>query len=227
MTDLFFCPERWEPDPMISTNAAKHLRVRGFNGKSTEVWQLGDWNGGWTAIVSQIPIEAGWLESGLDYRLCFWLNGGENAKKTEVCALEVFGDSWEDRLIFHLNRDRTRPLLEKNNWLLYAIPFKAPEATEALTFRFVAADAVCTVAGIPDMDMSACEELTPDERIPDLPQRHNIVFPDGYPPEQKRRVVLKARGKELSVSASTVKIAAGAACAVLGAVLLRKLTRKK
>ena len=222
MSDLFFCPERWAPDPMISSNEARKLRVRTGSGRSSDAWQIGGWNGDWTAITSQIPIEKGWLEPGEDYRLCFWLNGGESAKRDEVCMLEIFGDDWENRLQFRLNRDRTRPVMMKNNWLLYAVPFTAPEAAEALIFRFVAANAVCTVAGVPDMDMAACEALTPDERIPDEPQRHNICFPDGYPPEQKR-VVLKARGREFAVSATAVKVAAGAVCAVLGAVLLHQL----
>lgn len=224
MSDLFFCPERWAPDTMISTNEAKKLRVHTGSGRTSDAWQIGAWDGGWTAIASQIPIEAGWLESGEEYRLCFWLNGGESAKRDEVCQLEIFGDDWENRLCFPLSRDRTRPLLMKNHWLLYAVPFTAPEATEALNFRFVAANAVCTIAGIPDMDMAACEALTPDERIPDEPQRHNICFPDGYPPEQKR-VVLKARGREISVPATAVKLAAGAACAVVGALLLHKLRK--
>ena len=226
MSDLYFCPERWEPDPNVSTNEAKQLRVHVGSGKTADAWQLGSYGGGWTAITSQIPIEAGWLEPGGEYRLCFWLNGGESAKHDEVCTLEIYGDDWENRLRFPLNRDRTRPIMMNNNWLLYGVPFTAPETAEALNFRFVAANAVCTVAGIPDMDMAACEALTPDERIPDEPQRHNIFYPEGYPPEQKR-VVLKARGREISVSAAAVKIAAGAAAAVVGMLLLHGIRKKE
>ncbi len=226
MTNLFFCPERWEPDAVISTNVAKQMRVRGFDGKPAAAWQIGDFGSRWTAITSQIPIEAGWLEPGLDYRLCFWLNGGENAKGDEVCNLEVFGDAWEDRLTFRLNRDYTRPILEKNGWLLFGVPFTAPAAAEALTFRFVAAGAVCTITGIPDMDMSACEACTPDERQTGLPQRHNVVYPDGYPGGQKKIVLRAPRGKSVSVPMTVLKIAAGAAGAAMGIALLHHMRKK-
>ena len=209
MTDLFFCPERWETDPMVSTNIAEQVRVKGFLGKPVDAWQLADWNGSWTAIVSKIPIEKGWLESGCDYRFCFWLNGGENARADETCMLEIWGDDWEERLQFKLNREHTKPLLEKNSWLLFAVPFTAPAAAEALTFRFVVSGAVCTVAGIPAMNMSACEQLSPDVRSFDQPQRHNIVYPNGWPEEQRRKVVLKSpRGREISFSRRALGVAA-------------------
>ncbi len=225
MADLFFCPERWEPDSMISTNAASQIQVRGFSGRTAEAWQLGDWCSDWSAIISKIPIEAGWLESGQQYRFCFWLNGGENSRGDEVCMLEIYGDDSEERLCFHLNRNRTKPILQKNHWLLFAVPFTAPQASEALTFRFIASGAVCTIAGIPDMNMSRCESLTPDE--PDEiqhPQRHNIVYPHGWPNEE-RRVVLKARGRELELSARALRIAAAAAGAAAGLLLVRHCVR--
>jgi len=228
MADLFFCPERWEPDSMISTNAASQIQVRGFSGKTVEAWQIGDWSADWSAIISRIPIEAGWLESDTQYRFCFWLNGGENSRGDEACMLEIYGDDDEERLCFRLNRNHTKPILEKNHWLLFAVPFTAPRASEHLTFRFVQAGAVCTIAGIPDMNMASCESLLPDE-APDEPhrQRHNIVFPQGWPEEQPK-VVLKARGRELEFSKKALKtagIAAGAAAALL--LLLRHNKKKK
>ncbi len=204
---------------MISTNTASQIQVRGFSGKTTEAWQIGDWSPDWTAIVSRIPIEAGWLESGAQYRLCFWLNGGENSRGDEACVLEIFGDDSEERLCFRLNRNHMKPLLEKNHWLLFAVPFTAPRASEYLTFRFVQSGAVCTIAGIPDMDMSACESLYPDEPLTEPhKQRHNIVFPNGWP-EEEHKVVLKARGREFALSRRTLQIA-GAAAGAAAAILL-------
>lgn len=223
MTDLFFCPERWEPDEAVSTNIASMIKVHGA-GITGDAWQLGDWGSGWTAITSKIPIETGWLEPGAEYRFCFWLNGGENSRGDEVCTFEIFGDAWEDRLRFRLNRDHTKPLLEKNGWLLFAVPFTAPEAATALTFRFVAAGAVCTVAGIHDMNMTAAESIVPDERDLTRPQRHNIVFRNGYP-DDTPKVRLKARGRELEVSRNAVRAAAAAGVAV-GALLLLRAVRK-
>ncbi len=45
------------------------------------------------------------------------LSGGENSRGDEICMLEIYGDDWEDRLTFRLNRDHTAPLLEKDHWL--------------------------------------------------------------------------------------------------------------
>lgn len=227
MSDLFFCPERWEPDAMISTNIAKRLTVTGFDGKPAEAWQLGDWWYNWTSITSKIPIESGWLEPGEEYRFCFWINGGENDRYDEVCYLEIFGDCWENRLTFKLNRDFTKPILEKNGWLLYAVPFVAPEATEALNFRFVACGAVCTIAGIPDMNIAACEALTPDVRNFDKPQRHNIVFPNGWEPSHEAVLVLKTGKKTVTLSKSVLKKAAIATAAIAGCVLLGTLIKRK
>jgi len=227
MRDLFFCPERWEPDSEITSNIASHTEVQGFAGTPAEAWQLGDWDYHWTAIVSTIPVEAGWLESGSDYRFCFWLNGGENTNRDEVCELEIFGDSWEDRLTFRLNRDYTKPILEKNGWLLFGIPFTAPQSGTSLTFRFVAAGAVCTIAGIPDLNMAKCEALTPDERDLSQPQRHNIALPGGFPSEHSSTVtVTTLRGRKLSFSKRALRIAAAAGALVIGSLVIRHIRKK-
>lgn len=225
MTDLFFCPDRWEPDPLISTNAAKSVRIRSAGCRTADAWQLGDWGSAWTAITSRIPMETGWLEAGCEYRFCFWLNGGENSRGDEVCSLEIFGDDWENRLVFPLNRDRTRPLLYKDGWLLYAVPFTAPAAAAALNFRFVAAGAVCTVAGIADMDMASCERMVSEPPESGHPMRHNIVYPGGWKTQSKRRCVLKAHGKALSAEKALL-IAAAAAGIAAGAYAVYCAARK-
>lgn len=213
---------------MISTNIAMCVQVPGFSGSSTDAWQLGDWEGSWSAITSRIPIETGWLEPGEEYRFCFWLNGGENSTQTEVCTLEIYGEDWENRLCFRLNRNHTRPLLEKNHWLLYAVPFTAPAAASALTFRFVAANAVSTIAGIPDMNMASCEALTPDDPDRSHAQRHNLVYPHGWP-EEDPEVVLSANGKEVKFTKKqavrTAGIVLGAAAGIF--MLCRGIRRKR
>lgn len=226
MTDLFFCPERWQPDEMISTNAASLIQVKDYIGRTADAWQLGDWGSGWTAITSKIPIEAGWLESGADYRFCFWLNGGENSRADEVCMLEIYGDEWENRLTFRLNRNAVRPLTQKDHWLLFAVPFTAPQAASALTFRFVAAGAVCTITGIHDMDMSHCENLVSDEPDTGHAQRHNIVFPHGWP-DEKPKVVLKARGREVALSKTALTVGAAAAGLAVGALAAYRHYKRK
>ena len=226
MSDLFFCPERWEPDDMISTNAAALIRVRGFSGRTVDAWQLGDFGTDWTAISSRIPIEAGWLEAGENYRFCFWLNGGENSRGDETCMLEIYGDAWEERLRFRLNRDHTKPLLEKNHWYLFAVSFTAPAASDALTFRFVSSGAVCTIAGIPDMDMAAREALTPDEPDHAHKVRHNLAYPHGW---EDAHAAAETETKERK-AAFVRKAAAAAAVTALctaGVIALGKYLKKK
>lgn len=226
MPDLFFCLERWQPDQMISTNAALKTRVCGFSGRTVDAWQLGSFASDWTAIVSQIPMETGWLEAGSQYRFCFWLNGGENSRGDETCMLEIFGDAWEDRLQFRLNRNHTKPLLEKNHWLLFAVPFTAPEAAEALNFRFVAAGAVCTIAGIPDMDMSACEALIPDSPDTTYSVRHNLWFPHGWE-DEKYVPSEKLREHKRSVKKKAIAVAAVTTICAVAAVAIRQHLKKK
>ncbi len=211
---------------MISTNAASMIRVHGISGKAAAAWQIGDWGNSWTAITSEIPVESGWLESGEEYRLCFWLNGGENSRGDETCMLEIYGDDWEDRLTFRLNRDHTMPLLEKDHWLLFGVPFRAPQATAALKFRFIAAGAVCTIAGIQDMDMNAAEALTPDKRETNLPQRHNIVFPHGYP-SQSNQTLLNKHGEQSRMRTAAFCAGAAAIAGITAAVVIHKLRRRK
>ena len=178
------------------------------------------------AITTKIPTEAGWLESGSEYRFCFWLNGGENSRKDEVCMLEIYGDEWEERLRFPLNRGKIRPVMQKNHWLLFAIPFTAPQAASALTLRFVAAGAVCTITGIHDMDMSRCEALIPDEPDTGHAQRHNIAFPHGWP-DEKPKVVLKARGRKLELPRTALALSAAAAGLTVGLLAAYFRAKKK
>ena len=226
MRDLFFLPDRWEPDPMISTNQTRHIKVHGYSGKTVPAWQLGDWKGNWSAVCSSIPMASGWLEAGGEYRFCFCLNGGENSRGDEVCMLEIFGDDREERLCFPLNRGKTKPLLEKNHWLIYAIPFTAPAASDALYFRFVASGAVCTVTGLPEMNMAACDSIVPDEPDTTHAQRHNICFPNGWP-EKKEKVVLKARGKEFALPKKTLQITAAAAGLTVGSLLVYQMLKRR
>ena len=75
--------------------------------------------------------------------------------------------------------------------------------------------------------MSAYESLLPDEPADEPhPQRHNIVFPQGWPEEQQK-VVLKARGRELELSKKTLKLAGGAAGAAAALLLLVRHWKKK
>ena len=91
MKQIFFCPDQWRMDATVPTGVAAITEVTGFDGKTTEAWQLGNWQYDWSTIRTDIV-----LEPGEAYTFVFWLNGGENDQYDEVCNLEVFGEGqWE------------------------------------------------------------------------------------------------------------------------------------
>ncbi|MCQ2416534.1 MAG: hypothetical protein MJ071_01835 [Oscillospiraceae bacterium] len=215
MQDLFFLPDRWEPDAMISSNNTKPVKVHGYLNRTIDAWQIGSWDSRWSAIESSIPVEKGWLEPGQEYRFCFCLNGGENSEGTETCMLEIFGDDWEDRLAFPLNRSITKPILYKNHWFIYAIPFISPSATEVLHFRFVASGAVCTIGSIPEMNMSVPESLTSDEPDTTHSQRHNLFYSSGWPEGKESNTTNNGNASPRSRKLLKGAVAAGTAAGVL------------
>ncbi len=177
MKPLYFNPELWKLDPQVPTSVGEQKIVSGFNGKPVSAWQIADWNYNWSVIRTNLL-----LEPNVDYNFTFWLNGGENDRYDEVCYLEIFSDSWDERETFPLKRDLTKPLKYKNGWYLFSIPFTAPE-NEHVTLRFTAASAITTIA--PAEHVEAYSKLESDVIPPDMKQRHNIVFENGWPEEPK------------------------------------------
>lgn len=172
MKQIFFCPDQWRMDATVPTGVAAITEVTGFDGKTTEAWQLGNWQYDWSTIRTDIV-----LEPGEEYTFVFWLNGGENDQYDEVCNLEVFGEGqWEERQTFRLNRSFIKPLKYKNGWYLMAVPFTAPTA-DKVTLRFNAMRAVTTIA--PAEEPAQYEELISDPENNDQVQRSNVVFENG------------------------------------------------
>ena len=151
-----------------------------IDGSVTEALMLGSWNPGQKAAQSRIFM----LTPNTDYRFVFWLNGGENEAGDETCEFKVaFFSDWENANVYKLNRGYIRPLLHQKGWELYELPFKTPdvEGDVSVTFSFVANKAPMAV--LPALEPSAYADLKdePDEFEDYRPQRHNIVFKDGWP----------------------------------------------
>lgn len=132
------------------------------------------------------------LEPRTEYHFVFWLNGGENDRSDETCQLQILfsdnnitasTDEFMDGLCFRLNRGYIKPLKKHKGWELYDIPFTTTDA------RYTQCQFVADRA---PMALMSAERLDAYKNLPDVldpyeakrPQRHNIIFEDGWPAGQ-------------------------------------------
>ena len=222
MNYIFFNPRNWSFDQMQNNNQhsfgygrnngfsqsfpAERSFINDFDGSLIESLMFGDWNTSYARAVSKELS----LLPDTDYCFVFWLNGGENDKNSEVCRLQIsFGGNWDDCYTYKLNRNYIKPVLHKDGWELYSIPFRTPVAYASTGFGTVATGSVASVAtqsgnndtaptvavylafvaGNAPMALKPAKELeayanwedAPDEFASERPQRHNLVFADGWP----------------------------------------------
>ena len=236
MNYILFNPRNWSFDQMQNNNQgnfgygrnngfsqsfpAERSFINDFDGSLVESLLFGDWNTSYARAVSKELA----LLPDTEYCFVFWLNGGENDKNTEICRLQIaFGGNWEDCYTYKLNRNYIKPVLHKDGWELYSIPFRTPVAYTPAGFGTVSSgfgtavsgstvstgatgtDAVAQsgnsntaptvvthlafVVGVAPMALKPAKELefyadwedTPDEFASERPQRHNLVFADGWP----------------------------------------------
>ncbi len=174
---LYFDPRKWSFNKACTQNVGQRSFMAGPDGTLAEGYMLGDWGYNWTEIVSETLL----LPKNTNCSFTFWLNGGENDRNDEVCRFEVvFNNDYEQRFTYNLNRNYIRPVKKLNGWELYEIPFRTQD-NEYTELRFVAQKAYMTVLSA--KDASAYEGLagSEDPYAAERPQRHNIVFDDGYP----------------------------------------------
>lgn len=174
---LYFDPRKWSFNKACKDNVGNRSFITGPDGVLAEGFMIGDWSNKWTEIVSETLL----LPKNTDCSFTFWLNGGENDRNDEVCRFEViFNNNHEQRLSYNLNRNYIRPAKKLNGWELYEIPFRTQD-NEYTELRFVAQRAYTTLLAA--KDVSAYEKLTdhPDPFEAERPQRHNIIFSDGFP----------------------------------------------
>lgn len=212
MNYIFFNPRNWSFEQTQNNNQnnfgfsgygrntgflqsfpAERSFINDFDGSLVESLLFGDWNTTYARAVSKELT----LLPDTDYCFVFWLNGGENDTGSEICRLQIaFGGNWDDCYTYKLNRNYIKPVLHKDGWELYSIPFRTPVAYTSATApssNNETAPTVTThlafVVGVAPMALKPAKELEfyadwedePDEFANERPQRHNLVFADGWP----------------------------------------------
>ena len=174
---LYFNAREWSFNKDCKNNVGSRSFMQGPDGIINEAFMIGDWGWNWTEIISRTLI----LPKNTLNTFTFWLNGGENDNSNEICRFEViFNNDYEGRYSYNLNRNFIKPLKKCNGWELYEIPFRTAD-NEYTQLRFVAQRAYMTVMGAKDASEYAHLPDTTDPYEQYRPQRHNIVFADGWP----------------------------------------------
>lgn len=174
MKYILFNPREWSEKIGV-----ERTFIDGFEGRLEEALQLGSWDGAAMAESKHYSLEA-----DTEYTYVFWLNGGENDRNNEVCDLYIhFHGESECKNRYKLNRNYIRPLLHHKGWELYAISFATPEGTNEIdvSFSLAAKGAPMAVKAAKEPEYYADWKDEPDEFADRRPQRHNIVFEDGWP----------------------------------------------
>ncbi len=191
MNYIYYNSREWS---FGQSGQAERCFINDFDNSLVEGMLLGGWNVGFAKAASKNYL----LTQDTEYCFVFWLNGGENDKGSEVCQLQIiFSQNQNDCYIYKLNRNYIRPLLHSQGWELYSIPFRTPDMSALLAdsiprtagtvvavdtqFAFVAGAAPMAVKPAKELDFYKDWKDEPDEFAEWRPQRHNIVFEDGWP----------------------------------------------
>jgi hypothetical protein len=143
------------------------------NGEFREYWELGGWNWQWSEIITGELH----LEPYTEYRMLFWLSGGDHDNRNNICRFEVtFDDDYENRSIYGLIKNCVKPLLTKGEWKLFCIPFMTG-GNERTTFRFVAQNAPVRVKPALYDDLS---EIITDRQSEKSPADANFGDINGF-----------------------------------------------
>lgn len=174
MNYIFLNPRNWS-----EKDGVERTFIDGFEGSLEEILQIGSWTTECKAESKHFL-----LNPDAEYSFVFWLNGGENEGGREICDLIIrfnLENGFANR--YKLNRSYIKPLLHFRGWELYSIGFTTPEASEAVdvnfTFHVKNAPMAVKAAKEPEYYSEWKDEI--DEFASQRPQRHNIVFEDGWP----------------------------------------------
>ncbi len=176
---LFFDAREWRFNPECSTNKGERSFLTGVLGDMAEAYTIGTWNNrDYTEIVGPVLT----LEKNTPYTFTFWLNGGENDRYgDEICQLHIImNNDKENAYVYKLNRNFIKPVKRYRGWNLYEISFTTGD-NEFTQMKFAAGGAFTTVMAAKDKEAYQELEDVLDEFEVWRPQRHNIVWPDGWP----------------------------------------------
>lgn len=174
---LFFNAREWSFNKDCTNNVGEKCFIDGIDGKLAEVYTIGNWQWDWTEIISKPMM----LEKNTEYSFCFWLNGGENDRNCEVCQFRVVLDGdHANSLTYKLNRGYIKPLKRYKGWELYDLSFMTSD-NDITQLKFVAQCAYMAVQPAKAPEEYAELEEVLDEFEDLRPQRHNLIFEDGWP----------------------------------------------
>ncbi|MCM1577208.1 MAG: hypothetical protein NC078_00215 [Ruminococcus sp.] len=187
---FYLDPKKWKKHRDVPGTVFERFSMPSpFNeGEMTDILAMGNWNSTWCEITNSVDV----LEKNSDYRFVFWLNGGENDQSNEICQLHIiFTDDpvnlplsdWDNKLCYRLNKGYIKPLKRYNGWELYSIPFKTGDKN-FVQMRFVAQYAPMAIMAAEHPDVYKDLPDRPDPFAGERPQRHNIVFEDGWPSDK-------------------------------------------
>ncbi len=177
---LYFCARDWSFNKECPNNTGSRSFMQGPDGIINEAYMIGNWDWDWTEIISKTLT----LPKNTLHTFTFWLNGGENDRNDEVCRFEIiFNNDVDNRYTYNLNRNFIQPLKKVNGWELYEIPFRT-EDNEYTQLKFVGMRAFMTVLQAKAASEYADIPDSPDPYAEQRPQRHNIVFNNGWPTDR-------------------------------------------
>ncbi|MCM1117943.1 MAG: hypothetical protein NC543_01070 [bacterium] len=165
-----------------------------------EVLSVGTWNWDNPSYVTNGFQE---LTPNTEYHFVFWLNGGENDRSDETCQLQIlFTDDnitasnreFTQGMCFRLNRGYIKPLKKYKGWEYYDIPFTTTQARYT-QFQFVADRAPMALMDAVEPDLYRDLQDVTDPYEKRRPQRHNIIFEDGWPVNRWYSTENLAQGK--------------------------------
>lgn len=175
---LYFVAREWNFNKACTKNVGERCFINGIDGELVEAYSIGNWQWDHTEIISKPMV----LEKNQSYHFSFWLNGGENDRNDEICQFRVVFDGDHDNaLTYKLNRGFIKPLKRYCGWELYDLSFNSGD-NDITQLKFVSRSAYTAIQPAKDPEEYANLEEVLDEFHEWRPQRHNMIFEDGWPP---------------------------------------------
>jgi hypothetical protein len=175
---LEFNTREWKPNPDLKkNNITERVFYSDEIGELLELWQLGDWGWNWSEIVTS-DIR---LDTYTDYRVIFWLKTDKNNdNRKPIHRFEItFDGDYENRNIYSLSDGFVKPLLIKDGWKLFCIPFSTG-GFERVSFRFVAQHAPMSVKQAVFDELSG---VFPEKAQENFNKNFGKNFDNGNPPK--------------------------------------------
>lgn len=183
---IFFNPREWNlhQDEYGCRDCQRFYGDNPIRDGLTEIVTLSNFGNHYVKVDTRLH-----LEKNTEYHFVFWLNGGENDARTEVCNLLLLSaedmeersqSDWYNCSVYRLNRAYIKPVKRYRGWELYDIPFETGDK-EWVWLCFEADKAPVAVIHADPVETYDDLENEEDEFADMRPQRHNIVFTDGWP----------------------------------------------